>query len=141
MSQFIEFANNHLVLLGAFVVVLTMIIKMEFESRFSGITQLSAADAVRLMNNDETIVIDVRESKEFSESHIKGATHIPMTAIKTRLNELEKYKDKPVLTYCRSGSRSNYACRVLKKAGFNQVNNLAGGVIGWESANLPLTRK
>ena len=141
MSQLIEFANNNLLLLGALVVVLTMIIKMEFESRFSGIPQLLAADAVRLMNNDDTIVIDVRETKEFSESHIKGATHVPMTEVKTRIDELEKYKDKPVLAYCRSGSRSNYACRVLKKAGFNQVNNLAGGVIGWQGANLPLTKK
>lgn len=141
MSQLIEFANNNLLLLGALVVVLTMIIKMEFESRFSGIPQLLAADAVRLMNNDDTVVIDVRETKEFSESHIKGATHVPMTEIKTRLAELEKYKDRPVLTYCRSGSRSNYACRVLKKAGFVQVNNLSGGVIGWQGANLPLTKK
>lgn len=141
MSQLIEFANNHLLLLGALVVILTMIIKMEFESRFSGIPQLMAADAVRLMNNDDTVVIDVRESQEFSQSHIKGATHIPMSALKNRLTELEKYKDRPVLAYCRSGSRSNYACRVMKKAGFEQVNNLAGGVIGWESANLPLTRK
>lgn len=141
MSQLIEFANNNLLLLGALVVVLTMIIKMEFESRFSGVPQLLAADAVRLMNNDDTIVIDVRETKEFSESHIKGATHVPMTEVKTRIDELEKYKDKPVLAYCRSGSRSNYACRVLKKAGFNQVNNLAGGVIGWQGANLPLTKK
>ena len=141
MSQLIEFANNNLLLLGALVVVLTMIIKMEFESRFSGVPQLLAADAVRLMNNDDTVVIDVRETKEFSESHIKGATHVPMTEVKTRLAELEKYKDKPVLAYCRSGSRSNYACRVLKKAGFNQVNNLAGGVIGWQGANLPLTKK
>ena len=141
MSQLIEFANNNLLLLGALVVVLTMIIKMEFESRFSGIPQLLAADAVRLMNNDDTVVIDVRETKEFSESHIKGATHVPMTEVKTRLAELEKYKDKPVLAYCRSGSRSNYACRVLKKAGFNQVNNMAGGVIGWQGEKLPLKKK
>lgn len=141
MSQLIEFANNHLLLLGALVVVLTMIIKMEIESRFSGIPQLMAMDAVRLMNNDETVVIDVRENQEFTDSHIKGARHIPMGKIKDRLNELEKYKDKPVLAYCRSGSRSNYVCRVLKKQGFTQVSNLSGGIIGWQSANLPLTRK
>lgn len=141
MSQLIEFANNHLLLLGALMVILTMIIKMEFESRFSGVPQLAAGDAVRLMNNDDTVIVDVREPQEFSGSHIKGAIHIPMSALKTRLNELEKYKNRPVLAYCRSGSRSNYACRVMKKAGFEQVNNLAGGVMGWESANLPLTSK
>jgi len=93
------------------------------------------------MNNDETVVIDVRETKEFAESHIKGATHVPMTEVKTRPAEMEKYKEKPVLTHCRSASPSKYDWRVLKKAGFNQVNNLAGGVIGWQGANLPLTKK
>ena len=141
MSQLIEFANNHLILLGALVVTLTMIIKMEFESRFSGIPQLIAADAVRLMNNEEAVVIDVREVQEYGDKHIKGSIHIPMNSFKTRIGELEKYKTKPVLAYCRSGSRSNYVCRILKKAGFEQVNNLSGGVMGWESANLPLTKK
>ena len=137
----IEFAGNHLMLFGAFVVVSALIIKMELESRFSGIKQLNPSEAVRLMNNDEVVVLDVREANEFSTGHINKASHIPMSALKKRINELEKYKNRHVLAYCRSGSRSNYACKVLKKEGFENVYNLSGGVMNWSSANLPLTKK
>lgn len=141
MSQMIEFAGNHLLLFGAFVVVTALIIKMELENRFSGISQLNPTDAVRLMNNDEVVVLDVREANEYSSGHINTAKHIPMSALKKRTNELEKFKSRHVLAYCRSGSRSNYACKVLKKEGFENVHNLSGGVMNWSSANLPLTKK
>ncbi len=141
MSQLIEFASNHLLLFGAFVVVTVLLVKAELENRFSKVNQLNAVEAVRLMNNDETIILDVREASEFGGGHIKNAIHIPMSALKGRITELEKYKGKHILAYCRSGSRSGYACKLLNKAGFEQVHNLAGGVMGWSSANLPLTRK
>ena len=137
----IEFASNHAMLSGAFVVVTVLIVKMELESRFSGISQLNPSEAVRLMNNDNVVVLDVRESNEFGGGHINQARHIPMSALKKRISELEIDKSRPVLAYCRSGSRSNYACKLLKKAGFENVYNLSGGVMNWSSANLPLTKK
>lgn len=140
MSQFIEFAGNHLLLFGGFIVVTALIVKMELESRLSGIAQLGPAAAVRLMD-DDTVVLDVRETQEYGNGHIKDAVHIPMSALKSRVSELEKHKNKNILAYCRSGSRSNYACKLLKKNGFDNVYNLSGGVMGWSSANLPLTRK
>lgn len=141
MSQMIEFAGNHLMLFGAFVVVSALIIKMELESRFSNISQLNPTEAVRLMNNDDVVVLDVREANEFGGGHINRAKHIPMSTLKKRVAELEKFKSHHVLTYCRSGSRSNYACKVLKKEGFENVYNLSGGVMNWSSSNLPLTKK
>lgn len=141
MSQMIEFAGNHMMLFGAFAVVTALILKMELENRFSGIGQLNPADAVRLMNKDEVVVLDVREANEYGDGHINGAKHIPMSTLKNRLSELEKFKSRQVLTYCRSGSRSNHACKVLKKQGFENVYNLSGGVMNWSSANLPLTKK
>lgn len=141
MSQIVEFAGNHLLLFGALMVVLIMIVKMELDSKLSGINQLNVVDAVRFMNDHETVVLDVREGNEYSTGHIKESVHIPMSALKKRIGELDKYKNRQVLTYCRSGSRSNYACKLLKKAGFENVHNMSGGVMAWSSANLPLTRK
>lgn len=141
MSQMIEFIGNHMLLFGAFMVVLVMIIKMEIESRLSGVNQLNPVDAVRLMNDDSTVIVDTREASEFSAGHIKGAINIPMSAFKKRMGELDKHKGKPILAYCRSGSRSNYACKLLSKAGFENTHNLAGGAMSWSSANLPLTKK
>lgn len=140
MSQFIEFAGNHLLLFGGLVVVTALIVKMELESRLSGVAQLGPAEAVRMMD-DDTVVLDVRESQEYGTGHIKNAVHIPMSALKSRLTELDKYKNRNILAYCRSGSRSNYACKLLKKSGFENVYNLSGGVMGWANANLPLTKK
>jgi len=54
---------------------------------------------------------------------------------------LEKFKDRKVIAYCRSGQRSSHACRVLKKNDFMDVYHLAGGVVAWESANLPMGKK
>jgi len=140
MSQFIEFAGNHLLLFGGLLVVTALIIKVELESRISGIQQLRPLEAVRLMD-DDTVVLDVREPQEYGNGHIRQSVHIPMSALKNRLSELDKYKNRKIIAYCRSGSRSNYACKLLKKSGFDQVYNMAGGIMGWSSANLPVTRK
>lgn len=141
MSQIVEFAGNHLMLFGALVVVTVLIIKMELENKFSGINQLGAVDTVRFMNDHDTLLLDVRESNEYATGHIKESLHIPMSTLKKRLGELDKYKNKQIVACCRSGSRSNYACKLLKKAGFENVTNMSGGIMGWSSANLPLTKK
>ena len=141
MSQMIEFAGNHLLLFGGLLVVLFLIVKMELDSRMSGVSQLNPVQAVQLMNQGDFLLLDVREAQEYSSGHIKEAVHIPMSALKKRVTELDKHKDKSVLIYCRSGSRSNYACKVLRQAGFENVNNMSGGVMSWSNANLPLTKK
>ena len=141
MSQLVEFATNNSMLFAALLVVLALIVKAEMDARFSGVNQLSPAEAVRYMNASDTVVVDVRESNEYSGGHIKGAIHIPVGKLKDRLNELEKHRAKQILTYCRSGARSGQACKILKKSGFDSVSNLAGGVMAWSSANLPLTNR
>ncbi len=141
MDQLIEFAGNHLILVSAFVVITILIIKTEIGIKLSNVAQLNVNDAVRLMNNEDVIVLDVREGAEYSSGHIRDSIHIPMSALGKRMNELEKYRDKTILAYCRSGSRSNAACRTLSKQGFEKVNNLAGGIMSWSSANLPVSKK
>lgn len=141
MSEYITFASSHPYLFIALFVVLALIIKTEIESRVSGVAQTGPMEAVRLMDEDGMLILDVRETAEYSNGHLRQALHIPVSALKSRMNELEKYRDKTILAYCRSGQRSNTACRLLKKAGFEKVHNLAGGVIAWGNANLPLTKK
>jgi rhodanese-related sulfurtransferase len=91
--------------------------------------------------NDDALVLDVREDKEWAEGHIPNAKHIPLGQLSKRISELDKYKDKPIVVSCRSGHRSATACRTLKKDGFEQTHNLMGGIIAWENANLPVTKK
>ena len=136
-----EFAANNLMLVAALAVIATLIIKTEIGLKLSNIPQLNANEAVRLMNDDDVIVLDVRESSEYSAGHIRDSIHMPISGLVKRLNELDKHKNKPILAVCRSGSRSNSACRTLSKQGFENVSNLSGGIMSWSNANLPVTKK
>lgn len=141
MSQIIEFLGNHLYMFAGLMIVTTLIIKIELENRLSKVKQVNPIEAVRLMDDEDLVVLDTREDPEFKSGHIKGAVHIPVSKLKERMNELEKYKNRPVLLYCRSGSRSNHSGKLLSQAGFENVQNLAGGMMAWGAANLPVTKK
>lgn len=94
-----------------------------------------------MINHDDAVVIDVREVNEYSDGHIINSLHIPLSNLNTRISELKKHKANKVIVACRSGHRSANACANLRKAGFEQVFNLSGGVMAWEKANLPLIKK
>lgn len=106
----------------------------------SGVAQADTLKATRLYN-DDALVLDVREDKEFAAGHIPKAKHIPLGQLAGRLKEIDPFKSKPVLVTCRTGQRSARACGMLKKAGFETVYNQAGGILAWERANLPVTQK
>lgn len=135
-----EFIQENLLLVIAAVASGAMLLWSFLGERVSGISQLGTLEATRLIN-DEALVLDVREDKEWAVGHIPHAKHIPLGQLSSRLNELEKYKGKPVVISCRSGHRSARACALLKKSGFENIHNLAGGIIAWEKANLPITTK
>jgi len=78
-----------------------------------------------------SFVLDVRRAGEFAKGHLAGATHIPHTRLRSRLDEVPK--DRPVLVYCHSGNRSARACALLRKHGV-RATNLAEGYPGWKEA-------
>ena len=86
-------------------------------------------------------VIDVREKNAWAGGHIAGARHIPLAQLGQRIGELEKLKSKPVIVCCASGVRGAAAGEQLRKAGFEKVFNLNGGIAAWQDAKLPLTTK
>lgn len=108
--------------------------------RKSGAANVSAAEAVGLINRSHALVLDVRELSEFADGHILDAKHIPLAALSQRLYELAKYKDKPILVNCQRGARSAKACEILRKAEFTQVHNLQGGIEAWLAAKLPVVK-
>lgn len=109
--------------------------------RGTGIDGLSAAGATLLMNREDAVVLDVRETGEWESGHIGGARHITLAQLEKRLSEIEKFKQRPVIVCCASGNRSATAVGQLKKAGFERVFNLTGGLGAWTDAGLPLTKK
>lgn len=102
--------------------------------------QVEPQEAVLKMNHEDALVLDVREPAEFSQGHIPRARHIPLGELARRLNELDKFRDRPIIVACRSGHRSAGACGILARNGFQNVYNLAGGMIAWEAANLPVEK-
>lgn len=105
--------------------------------RISGIKQVGPQEAVMLLNHEDALILDVREDSEYRDGRIPKARHIPLRQLKDRLEDLEKYKDRAIIAVCRTGSRSSHACNLLRKAGYERVHNLAGGMVAWEQAGLP----
>lgn len=106
-----------------------------------GGNNISVNAATLLINRQDALILDVREMAEWSSGHIANARHIALGHLGKHLSEIDKFKEKPVIVVCASGNRSSSACSTLKKAGFQQVFNLAGGVNAWSDAGLPMTKK
>ena len=136
----IQFLQQNWMLAAVAAVSGAMLVWSFIGGKLSGIEEADTLKATRLYN-DDALVLDVREDKEYAAGHIPKARHIPLGQLAGRIKELDKFKGKPVLVTCRSGQRSASACRMLKKAGFEPVYNQAGGIIAWERANLPVTQK
>lgn len=134
------FVVNHWVLVTLFVVLLGMLIFTEMRRGALGYKTLTPSDAVRLMNSEKAVLLDVRDESEFRAGHILNAQHVPLALLESRLGELDADRDRPVIVYCRTGQRSAKASFILNKHGFKKVYNLGGGMLAWQSANLPLAK-
>ena len=99
-----------------------------------GVAQYSPAEAKAKMKTG-SIMLDVRTAGERSSSSIPSSIHIPLHEIGSHLKDLERHKNKEIICYCQSGSRSVNAALKLKKAGYT-VGNLKGGIASWNFSKL-----
>lgn len=111
-----------------------------FGNRIRGIRVVDCIAATQLINHKNALVLDVREENEYKAGHILNAKLISFGTLKERIGELEKYKERPVIVVCRSGSRSNAAYALLGKNGFSSAYILADGMMAWQKANLPVEK-
>jgi GrxC family glutaredoxin len=139
MDQFSQFIVTNWVLVLALVIILALLVRSYIGP--GAAKTLGVMEAVKLINHKDAVVVDVRTDKEFAGGHILNAIHIPLGVFESKIQELDAYKDRPVIMSCQSGNRSSRALGLLKKRGFNEVYNLGGGVMAWQNANLPLTKK
>jgi rhodanese-related sulfurtransferase len=141
-TQLTEFSSNNALLVIAFVALIGVIIFNEVKNLGQKFTKLSPGAAVQLMNNDDSVIfLDVREPGETAAGKITKAIQIPVGSVKARIAELEKHKDKPVVVYCKTGVRSSIACNALTSNGFSNVYSLTGGLMSWQEAHLPISKK
>lgn len=136
-----EFFSNNPALCMAFIAILGGIAWTFFQGSARGVRKLSPMDATRLINHEDAVIIDVRPDGEFRQGHIVNAVNIPDSQLADRLANLNKYRGRPIITACRTGQISMKAGSRLVSGGFENVYSLNGGILAWEGASLPLTKK
>jgi len=108
------------------------------------IIEVTPADAKsRIDAGAISVIVDVREPAEWSQGHIEGAAHVPFGQLAGVAgqpgHELIEHKQEPILLYCAHGVRSLIAADGLKKMGYSNVSSIAGGLVEWTRAGLPVS--
>ncbi len=138
VTQLFEFVVHNWYLFVALAVILGLLIHNLVVGERGNVEPLRATE---MINHKDAAVIDVRSAADFATGHIVNAVNIPMNGFKNQMAVLSKYKGKPIIVNCKSGGQSGAACEQLRKQGFEEVYNLKGGILAWQAANLPLSRK
>lgn len=120
-------------------VLLLLIYAFAFTERLKGGKPIPLHEITRLLNNEEAVLVDVREKKDFEQGHIAGAIHIPHTRVAERVSELEPYRDKTIVLADKMGQHAGPVGKQLRQQGF-EVRRMQGGMAEWANQNLPLVR-
>jgi len=102
-----------------------------------GIKDINVFQAQTLINQG-AFVLDVREPHEFAAGHVPGSTLIPLGQLTDRVAELETQRTHNIVVICHGGKRSATACGQLAQLGFASTYNIAGGILAWKKAKLPV---
>ncbi len=117
-----------------------VVLEYEVENSKAIFKSINPKKASEMIATDKPLILDVRTPSEFYSERISGAKLIPVQQLADRIGELDAYKEKPVLVYCRSGNRSIPASQILMRNGFKKVYNMQHGIGGWMRDNLPVER-
>lgn len=116
-----------------------LILLFFYRESTQGGPQLSVHQLTNAVNNDNAIILDIRDSKEFSAGHIVDAINVPYAEVKERLETLNKYRDRQIVIVDKMGQHAGAISRQLIADGFN-ANRLRGGIAEWQQQNLPLVK-
>lgn len=98
----------------------------------SKIKSINNEQAQKLIkDNKELLILDVRRPNEVKELKITNSINIPLDELEWELEEIEEYKEKAILVYCKVGMRSSVACSILEEEGFSNLYNLRGGILDY----------
>ena len=134
MALFFEFLVQQWMLAAALMAAIAMLIV--YESRKSG-PSLSPQQAINIVNAEQGVFVDLRDTAEFRKGHIVSAINIPSAKLPERIAELEKYRERPIVLVCKMGQQSGAAGKQLKAANYGKVYKMTGGMMEWGSLQLP----
>ena len=138
MDRLAEFAQNNFFIVVALLASWSAVMFYEIRLKAQGLAQVSSADALRIINNG-AMIIDVRPAEAFATGHIVNARNIAAEALQSDRPPLKK-KNRVMLTICDNGIASGKAANALRRAGFESVFSLKGGLRQWRAENLPLVK-
>ena len=136
--ELIQFLQGELLLTGTLLALIILLIVNIYGDTFKKYVVVDTHAAVSLMDDDELIILDVREEKERSSGFINNDINIPMSQVKNKMGSLDKSKN--ILVYCKSGTRSDQISGFLSKNEFQNVSSLKGGLNAWQKAELPIQK-
>ena len=135
-----EFISQNVMLVMLFIVSGIMVAWPSIAKLMGGSREIGTLEATRLMNTGNALVLDIRDTGEFNGGRIPKSKNIPLSEIGKRVDEISKFKDKPVIVTCRTNNRASSAARLLKQHGFADVYQLSGGFGAWQQASLPVEK-
>ena len=139
-QELMAFAGRHQMLSLIFAALTVGIVLNEFAGLFRGFKVLRPAELTALVNLDNALVVDLRPIADFDKGHIPGSKNVQMSQFDPENKKLAAARALPVVLVCKSGQTAGDAAKRLKKAGFEQVYVLDGGIGGWQQADLPLAK-
>ena len=120
------------------IVLIASVLLLAGCSSSTSTNDLSVSEFSNKVAETGVITLDVRTPGEFNEGHIKGALLVDFQSGNFENEVASLDKSKTYAVYCRSGSRSGQAVKVMSEAGFTNIYNLNGGVIDWANAGMTL---
>lgn len=135
-----EFLSQNIMMVALFIVSGIMVTWPTIAKMMGGSREIGTLETTRLMNGGSALVLDIRDTSEFSNGRIPKSKNIPLSEIDKRIEEISKFKDKPVIVTCRTNNRSGSAARLLRQRGFADVYQLDGGFGAWQQASLPVEK-
>ena len=134
--EFFDFISEQWVLVSVFMVLIYL---FAINERIKSGKQISPHVVTRMINADEAVLVDIRDTKEFKAGHIAGAINIPHLKLMERLAELESYRDKAIIVADKVGQQSGAIGRKLQQKEFS-VLRLTGGMMEWQNQKLPVVK-
>lgn len=121
-------------------VLMVLIYLFAINERIKSGRPISVHAVTRMLNSDEAVLLDVRDSKEFKAGHIAGAVNIPQSKLQDKMSELERYREKIIIVADKVGQQAGAVGRKLQQQGF-KVFRLTGGMMEWQNQSLPVIKK
>lgn len=140
LDELLAFASRHPYLSLGLVALTVAIAYTEVMRLFRGYKALGPAELTGLLNREGALLIDLSPTSDFQKGHIAGSKSVQLSQFDPENKLLAAARALPVVVTCRSGQASADAAKRLKKAGFEQVHWLEGGVQAWQHADLPLVK-